>query len=65
MPAKFKLLKTTVDVNNKVVPEGSTVYECTRATYGCIGPHEIACTQDSDGDYPFFGVCKDQLEKIN
>lgn len=45
------------------VPAGSVVYRCTKSTYGAV--KDFPATFDPDGDYPFFELPFDAIEKAS
>ncbi len=57
---------TTDECNwlEETVKQETLVYTCSGATYGCIGPGGIAVTFKSDGDYPFFELPYNALQKL-
>ena len=42
--------------------EGEFVYEYGGATYGCISPNGVACTEDVEGREPFFELPDEAVE---
>lgn len=59
------------DVSREEVPwmtrdlqKGEIVYECVKATYGCISHTGVACTNDENGNYPFFELPADALSLL-
>jgi len=44
------------------IDEGTTVYKFLKPTYGAV--RDFAATLDPEGDYPFFELPYDAVEKI-
>ena len=51
---------------------GTIVYDCVKPNYGCVsdddyftGMEHISVTEDETGDYPFFTVAVEHLEKLD
>jgi hypothetical protein len=66
---KYKLLRdlpaySRGNYSGQPLPKNTELYECIYHTYGCITENGIALTFSPDGDYPFFEVQRDFVEKI-
>lgn len=65
MKLKLKRRVTKVECPwlEKDLDQGTVVYKAVGCAYGCITPYGVAVTFDEKGDYPFFEVPTNSVEK--